>query len=282
MPVVEKKRPCFGVAESVQFRLAKSFLLVSSAPALAMSQQHSFKSLIACCNSIVAACLLASTFAGCQVAAMGQNAQGARLYQHGQYQAALQQFQQASASDPNNADAYYNMAATVHHLGTQQNNAAMLSQAETLYNQCLDIDPNHVDCYRGLGVLLVETDRADRAFALMKNWVTRSPVSADARIELARLFEEFGDEETATLHLEHAIQLDQSNSRAWTALAHLREEQGDNYQALANYQKAYSLNPMQSQIADRIASLNRVVYGNTNIAMPGDTRTVQNGRSARY
>ena len=247
-----------------------------------MSHPYSFKDLISLCTSIAIACLLASTFSGCQMAAMGQNAQGTRLYQQGQYQAALQQFQQAAANDPYNADAYYNMAATLHHLGSQQNNEPMIAQAETLYNQCLDINADHVDCHRGLGVLLVETDRADRAFNLMKNWATRSPALADARVELARLYQEFGDKETATLNLQQAIQFDQSNSRAWAALAKLREDAGDHHQALANYQKAYSLNTLQPQIAERIASLNRAVYGNTNIAIPGNTRTVQNGQSARY
>ena len=51
---------------------------------------------------------------GCQMAADGQNQQGVRLFQQGQFQPALQKFQQALATDPVNADAYYNMAASMH------------------------------------------------------------------------------------------------------------------------------------------------------------------------
>ena len=156
---------------------------------------------------------------GCRMVADGQNIEGVRLQQQGQHQAALQQFQQAITSQPTNADAYYNMAATYHRLGVQQNDQKAVDQAETLYNQCLDLNEDHVDCRRGLAVLLKETNRADRAFNLMKNWANSSPQLADARVELARLYEESGDYETAKLHLNKAILLDQNNSRAWAATA---------------------------------------------------------------
>ena len=84
------------------------------------------------------------------MAATGQNLEGVRLYQQGEYPAAMQKFQQAVATDPASADAYYNMAATVHRMGTLGSNPEMLQQAETLYNQCLDLNADHVDCHRGL------------------------------------------------------------------------------------------------------------------------------------
>ena len=164
---------------------------------------------------------------GCNMVATGQNMQGARLYEKGQYYPAMEKFQQAMASNPNDANAYYNLASTLHQLGMANKDPNMLKQAETLYNQCLDRNPNHADCHRALAVLLVQTDRTDRAFALLKNWAIRSPQNADARVELARLYEEFGDTKTAELQLQQALQLDQTNKRAWTAMAYLRESKGD-------------------------------------------------------
>ena len=61
--------------------------------------------------------MLFATASGCQWAASGQNATGARLYEQGQYTAAMQQFQKVIATDPQNADGYYNLAATTHRLG---------------------------------------------------------------------------------------------------------------------------------------------------------------------
>ena len=49
--------------------------------------------------------------------ANSRNADGVTLFQRGQYQDALQKFQEATYADPNNADGYYNLGATYHRLG---------------------------------------------------------------------------------------------------------------------------------------------------------------------
>ncbi len=219
---------------------------------------------------------------GCQFAATGHNQEGVRLFQQGQQHAALQQFQDAIAANPRNPDAYYNLAATIHRVGTQNSNREWQNQAETLYNQCLDLDPNHAECYRGLAVLLAETNRSDKAFALLKNWAVRSPTIADARVELARMYEEFGDKDTAQLQLHQALQVDPNSHRAWSALGRLREQSGDYTQALANYQRAFQLNGSQPQIAERIASLSRSVPGATSPTPPGSTRIVAAPGAPRY
>jgi tetratricopeptide (TPR) repeat protein len=204
---------------------------------------------------------------GCQWAASGQNATGARLYEQGQYSAAMQQFQQVIATDPDNADGYYNLAATNHRLGLQRNDQAMLTQAESLYNQCLDHAPNHVECHRGLAVLLIDTGRPDRAFALMKNWASQNPNFAEPRIEVARLYQEANDPETALKYLEDAVQKDGNNARAWLALGRLREESGDYVQAVQNYQRSLAINNMQPMAAERVAALNRQISANYEAAV---------------
>jgi tetratricopeptide (TPR) repeat protein len=195
------------------------------------------------------------------------------MYQQGQYQAALAQFQQAVNTQPNNADSYYNLASTMHRLGTQQKDQKLLQQAETLYNQCLDLDQNHPDCHRALAVLLVETNRTDKAFTLTKNWVAANPRSAESRIELARLYEEFGDRDSATTYLQQALAIEQNNPRAWAALGKLREEAGDIPQALANYQRSLTLNRAQPGVSERVAQLQRQAGGPYGIN-PNGTRTV--------
>jgi tetratricopeptide (TPR) repeat protein len=228
--------------------------------------------------------IVAAAGGGCNMVATGQNMQGARLYEKGQYYTAMEKFQGAMASDPSDANAYYNLARTLHQLGETNKDANMLKQAETLYNQCLDRNPNHAECYRALAVLLVQTERPDRAFALLKNWAIRSPQNADARVELARLYEEFGDAKTAELQLQQALQLDQTNKRAWTAMAYLRESNGDLPQALANYQRAYALNGYDPTIASRIAALNKSATGAPGtLSTEGATRTVDaSAPAARY
>jgi Flp pilus assembly protein TadD len=237
-----------------------------------------------CCQPLVAGLLWLSVLSGCKTAADFHNMDGVRLFQSGNQPAALQRFQQAVANNPTNPDAYYNLAATLHRGGVQTNNREMLKQAEAIYNQCLDLNENHIDCRRGLAVLLVETDRANSAFDLLKNWAAQHPELADPQVELARLYEEFGDLESAKLHLNQAVLTDQRAARAWTALGRIREQAGETEQALANYQRSLALNPNQPLIGNRIAALQRAFPPDINIAVPTPnpaTRTVTAPAPAR-
>jgi tetratricopeptide (TPR) repeat protein len=208
---------------------------------------------------MVLAGLAIITSAGCGMSAQGRNVDGVREHHLGRYQNAIQHFQRALSRDPNNADSYYNLAATYATLAKQNGDRALMQQAEGLYHQCLDLNPDHVSCYRGLASLLIETDRQESAFTLMRRWAQRSYGSAEPRIELARLHEEFGDKDTAIQHLTDALQVDANSARAWAALGRLRESQGEFAQALANYQQAYNLNQFQPGIGTRIAALQRGV-----------------------
>lgn len=221
---------------------------------------------------------LLMVLSGCQMAADTQNLQGVRLFQQGQYQPAMQQFQAALRTDPKNADATYNMAATLHRMGVQNQDQAALKQAEQLYNQALDIDKHNADAYRGLAVLLAETGRSEKAFTLMKNWANGEPNDANARVELARLYQEFGDLETAKMHLNNAVMIDQYNYRAWAALGSIREQTGDLDQALANYQRSLNLNQFQANISQRVAALNHSLQSSAANA----TRTVTTPPPIRY
>jgi tetratricopeptide (TPR) repeat protein len=199
-----------------------------------------------------------------------------RLYQQARFDEALRQFQQATYDDPVNADSYYNLAATYHHMGILQNNKDDLSKAETYYNLCIDRNRNHTDCYRGLAVLLSEEGRSQEAFRLMEGWCSQQPYLADPKIELARLYEEYGDRNTAKERLIEAISAQPENPRALAALGHIREESGDTAQALANYQKSYWYDNSQPQVASRISALQNNGAGAAPISAPaGGTRMVE-------
>ena len=133
-------------------------------------------------HSLASLALLA-LFTGCGMSAHGLNTQGVKFFQRGEYQAALGQFQRAMSADPYNADGYYNAAATYHRLGIARTDRQLLEQSEALYNQCLDFDTDHVECHRGLAVLLIQTDRKQQAYDFIEKWATQNPKNAEARIE---------------------------------------------------------------------------------------------------
>ena len=210
------------------------------------------------------ALLLIAVCGGCRFSTTGKNITGVALHQQGRYDEAIMQFQEAVAQDPTNADGYYNLASSYHGKGKVRGDQQMLQQAEQLYLQCLNISGDHPDCHRALACLLVETGRSDKAFTLLQRWTQRSPQVIDSHIELARLYQEFGDNPSAIRHLEQAVTVDSNSphtARALSGLANLREQQGDLNQALQNYYRAQQLNPYQPGVSDRIASLQRAMGG---------------------
>ena len=245
-----------------------------------MSQSKSFQLSI---RLLTINILSTALLAGCNFASRGMNSDGVRLYQQGNGQAAASRFMQAIAHDPTRPDGYYNLAATLHQSGRLHNRHEDLDQAENYYNQCLDRDPDHVDCYRGLAVLLADTDRSDAALRLIEGWSTRSPFSPNPKIEMARLLEELGETDKAKARLEEALSIEPDNARALAALGRLREQSGQHAQALANYDRSLQSNQFQPHVASRATALRAVVGGQSPMTSTRTTRLVNKATSSvRY
>ena len=226
---------------------------------------------------VVWAGLFLASFSGCGgVAARSQNAEGVRLFDQTRYQEAIGQFQLAVNYNPNHPDGYYNLAAVYHRLGLASQDPAQLAQAEHYYNQCLDRDENHQQCYRGLAVLLVEQERSEEAFRLIEGWADRSPTSPEPKIELARLYEEFGEKQAAKERLLEALANDPQNSRALAALGKLREQAGEYALALNDYQQSLWQDRYQPEVAARVSSLQSAVGPTTltTIGAPPDSTRI--------
>lgn len=208
---------------------------------------------------ITAPILLCIAFAflpGCRTMnSQYNNSHGVSLFEQGQYAESLVRFRSAIEANPEDSDSYYNIAAVHHHLGRIGRDAQQYAQAEPYYRLCLSKNPNHTPAYRGLAVWLMEQDRSNEAFELLKNWGQRSPSLADPKIELARLYEENGRIQEAIDHLSAAIALDARNARAHCALGHLREKNSEINLAISNYRYALQYDPSQKHLEEKIAQL---------------------------
>lgn len=221
---------------------------------------------------MLAAVVLLISAVGCSsFTAQSYNASGVRLYDQAKYEEALREFQEASYIDPNNSDGYYNVARAYHQLGKIENRQTYLDQADSYYRQCLAKDPNHRECYRGLAVLLDEQGRTNEAFGLIEDWEASAPLAADAKIELARLHEEYGNRKVAKEHLIAAVNVDPQNSRALAALGKIREDTGEDAEAVRNYQRSLASDRFQPQVAARVAALQ------SSVSSPISTRTIRDG-----
>jgi Tfp pilus assembly protein PilF len=198
---------------------------------------------------------------GCGMASYHNNSNGVQMFEQGNYDGAARRFQQAIADDPTFADGYYNLASTHHRLWKLRGSANDAAQAEQLYRLSIDRSPEHREAYRGLATLMNEQGRSQEAFTLINTWAARSTTPAEARVELAKLYQEYNDYASAQARLREAIEIDPRNSRAFAELAQLQERIGDPAQALTNYSRSYDLNHAQPEVEARIASLRSVQGG---------------------
>ncbi len=199
---------------------------------------------------------------GCGLSSYQNNSTGVQLFEQGNYDGAARRFQQSIADDPAFADGYYNLASTHHRLWKLRGTPNDAAQAEQLYRLSIDRDAEHREAYRGLATLMSEQGRSKDAFALIGNWATRSANPAEARVELASLYQEYNDYASAQARLREAIELDPRNARAFAALAQLQEHIGDPSQALTNYARSLDLDRAQPEVEQRIASLHSLQGAN--------------------
>lgn len=192
---------------------------------------------------------------GCGVASNNLNASGTRYYNRGDHVTAIKKFEKAVAVNPEDADSYYNLGAVYHHLAKENGDPTHAAQAESYYNQCLDNDPDHVDCHRGLAVHLTQQGRGHQGFRLLQGFKQRCPENVDADVELARLHQEAGNSKAAEEHLLDGIAKDTTHPRARVALGQLHEERGDYEQAVSNYHVALARNGAQPHLHARVAAL---------------------------
>ena len=193
--------------------------------------------------------------AGCSINADRYNRLGKKAFDEGQMTEAINQFQTALSADPNNSDAYYNLASSYYTLGKRTNNPQALSQAEQLYRQAITLNDMNEDAHRGLACLMVDTNRKQEAFNELGAWQARHPTSVDPLLELARLNQEFGNSRQAADLLTDALLIDNQNVRALTAMGYVRASQGQYAQAIQNYNRVLQLDGNQTQVAQQISDL---------------------------
>ncbi len=183
------------------------------------------------------------------------NCTGKQAYYSGQTAKAINSFQRALQANPNNPDAYYNLAATYATMGQQSQNGQWLEQSEQLYRQAISLNEGHVDAHRGLAALLVDNGRQQHAFDLLNTWQQRNPTSTEPLIELARLYHEYGDNRRATDLLSDALRINANDTRALKAMGRVREMQGQVDLAMQNYLRVLQLLPGEQEVANRVAQL---------------------------
>lgn len=208
--------------------------------------------------------LLLLSQVGCQFQLARHTSNGQQFLRSGQFAQAADSFQQALMSNPQNADANYNLGATYYYMAKQTGQMYINPKSEDLLRQAIALNPSHADAYRTLAALYIETNRPNDAFQLIRGWQVTQPTNPEPLVEMARLYREHRDPTRATQYLADALTLAPNHSRALVAMGTLREEQGQYELALKNYTRSIQANAYQPQVAQRIAAIQQRFSGDLN------------------
>lgn len=116
-------------------------------------------------------------------------------------------------------------------------------EAEILYREILDTNPDDVNALHFLGVVYHHLERDDLAVTHIQKAVRLQPNYADARINLGIVYQATGRLDEAREEYEHAIRLDPTSALAWYNLANLHREQKKPKEAIDCYSRALEFDP---------------------------------------
>lgn len=239
----------------------------------------------------------------CGCTSYNRTSEGLRYFGQAQYDQAMSAFQAALNSNPENPDAYYNIAATYHQSAKvylQTGQVAVSQQhydeADKYYRLCLSKDSNHTAAYRGLAVLFMERQNPEAAFQLLVAWEDMNLVAPEPKIELARLYQEYAQicqiqgrtdvaqncMNAALTKLQQVLSVDPNNFRALRAMGYLREQSGDIVNAIADYRRSLQSNPAQKDLSDRITALESGAGYNSVPYVPGTTGSISGSGASVY
>jgi Flp pilus assembly protein TadD len=173
---------------------------------------------------------------------------GIHLFQKGSFAASRDCFHAALALRPEDPDLVYNIGRCHHRL-------RQLDQAERLYQQCLQRDPDHLEARHAWVLLMLDGNRKAQAVAMVRDWRTSRPRSAGPYVEEGWLLAQDGDIVAARRRYQQALERQPRHPRALVELGALYEKTGDPERARALYERSLAARPDQPEVARLVSRL---------------------------
>jgi predicted O-linked N-acetylglucosamine transferase (SPINDLY family) len=128
-------------------------------------------------------------------------------------------------------------------LALQHHRAGRLPEAEALYRQILQAQPDHPGALHLLGMIAYQVGRHEVAVEYVKQAIALNPAVAEFHNNLGTVYFELNQIEAASRHLNTALQLQPDYSEAEYNLANLLRKEGILEEAAVHYRKALELKP---------------------------------------
>jgi arylsulfatase A-like enzyme/Tfp pilus assembly protein PilF len=131
------------------------------------------------------------------------------------------------------------------------------AEAERRYARLLEVSPQDAGAMTKLGVVRMRTGRSDEAIALFRRAVEREPGNGEAALYLAGALASSGRPAEALPWFEKALAAGPRTPMALNGLALTRLAVGDRKGAAAAYRESLRVDPMQPDVRQALAQLDR-------------------------
>jgi tetratricopeptide (TPR) repeat protein len=116
-------------------------------------------------------------------------------------------------------------------------------QAQRLYEQLLQLNPEHVEAMHLLGLLLAQQGRLSETLTWFERAVRIEPENVAIQTNLGNVYKQLGDLSKALMHYEHAIALNPQAIDAHVNRSAVMQELGRHEEAIASCNLALDANP---------------------------------------
>jgi len=168
--------------------------------------------------------------------AEAHNNLGSALLQAGRLPEAIEQHEQALHLKPDSAEAQYNLGHDLEQAGRRQ-------EAIGHYEQALQIQPDSAEAHNNLGLALMAEGRLPEAIGHYEQALRIQPDYAQAQCNLGNALLRVGRVQDAIGHYEQALRLNPDYAKAHNGLGSALMAQGRVQDAINHYQQALRIKP---------------------------------------
>jgi tetratricopeptide (TPR) repeat protein/SAM-dependent methyltransferase len=132
-------------------------------------------------------------------------------------------------------------------LALQQHQAGRLAEAETLYRQILQTEPNHADALHLLGVIAHQSGKHEIAVEYIARAIALNPAAAEYHNNIGEVYRALAKMSEAEASFQRALALNPASAEAMNNMGAVLQAQGKLEEAAAHYRQALAVQPANAE-----------------------------------